>query len=59
MRRSERNEAATKKSPTIATASAAQPTLSPGINANSDTVNAFVNDVSAADARTRCVTPAF
>ena len=52
-RNSERTEAVRNTSPRIATTSAAQPTLSPGINANSDTASALVNATSAADARTR------
>lgn len=42
-------------SPRIATTSAAQPTLFPGMRANSDTARALVNAVSAADARTRWI----
>ena len=45
--------AATKASPAAATATAAGPILCPGTSANSDTVSALVNAVSAADARMR------
>ena len=52
-RASDTPDAVTKSSPTIATDTAVQPILYPGIRANSETASALVNDVSAASARIR------
>ena len=54
---SDSSDADTNVSPTTATTTDVQPIFSPGSSANSETVRALMNDVSAATARIRCSCP--
>ena len=56
-RMSESSDATTNSSPSTATIVAAIATFSPGTSANSETVSALMNAVSAAFARIRCNWP--
>ena len=51
---SDSTDAATKNMPRIATMIAGQATPMPGMRTNSETASALENEVSAAEARTRC-----
>ena len=56
-RMSDSSDATMNNSPSIATIVAASPIFSPGTSANSETVSALMNPVSAAYARIRCSCP--